>query len=469
MPNRPTAQPIDAPLVTPRSTIPGNLWPTIPSGTGARMQGVLAQLETTQWLDPEALRELQFRQLGQLLAHAYRGIPFYRDRLAAAGYAPDEAVSPEIWARIPHLTREDIQREGESLRSPALPPHHGKVHAVTTSGSTGKPIKTYGTTVTRFFWNVFTVREHLWHRRDLTGKLSAIRMVKGTDAAYPDGVALPNWGPATAMLFDTGPATLLSIRSTIKQQADWLRRQDPDYLITFPSNLIGLAAYCRDNGVKLAKLREVRTLAEILHPEARDLCREVWGVKVADMYSSQEAGYLALQCPEHEHYHAQAEGALVEILDDEGRPCGPGEVGRVVVTPLHNFAMPLIRYDQGDYAEVGGACDCGRGLPVLKQIVGRVRNLLMLPSGERFWPSLRISKIGELFPVRQCQFVQKSLDTIEVRLVPLRELTGEEEDKLRTTIQDHLGHPFELVFTYHDEIPRGAGGKFEDFKSEIAG
>src|SRR3546814_9801972 len=74
------------------------------------------------------------------------------------------------------------------------------------------------------------------------------------------------------------------------------------------------------------------------------LCRDVWGLKIADLYSTQEAGYLALQCPEHEHYHVQSEAVLLEVLDEEDRPCRPGEVGRVVVTPLTNFAMPMIRY-----------------------------------------------------------------------------------------------------------------------------
>src|SRR6185295_14515719 len=99
-----------------------------------------------------------------------------------------------------------------------------------------------------------------------------------------------------------------------------------------------------------------------------------WGVGVVDVYSSEECGQIALQCPEHEQYHVQSESVLVEVLDDEGRPCAPGTIGRVVLTTLQNFAMPLIRYDIGDFAEPGPACPCGRALPVLTRIVGRVRN-----------------------------------------------------------------------------------------------
>src|SRR3546814_13116510 len=84
--------------------------------------------------------------------------------------------------------------------------------------------------------------------------------------------------------------------------------------------------------------------------------------------------YLALQCPEHEHYHVQSEAVLLEVLDEEDRPCRPGEVGRVVVTPLTNFAMPMIRYAVGGLAAVGAPCPCGRGLPVLTRILGRARD-----------------------------------------------------------------------------------------------
>ena len=128
--------------------------------------------------------------------------------------------------------------------------------------------------------------------------------------------------------------------------------------------------------MRLPGLREVRTLGEASTPDLRALCREAWGVPLVDVYSAEEVGYIALQCPEHEHYHVQAESVLVEILDERGAPAPPGETGRVVVTDLHNFAMPLVRYEIGDYAEVGEPCACGRGLPVLRRIVGRVRNML---------------------------------------------------------------------------------------------
>jgi phenylacetate-CoA ligase len=129
------------------------------------------------------------------------------------------------------------------------------------------------------------------------------------------------------------------------------------------------------------RLREARTFAEALPEDLRALCRAAWNVKLCDVYSAEEAGYIALQCPDHEHYHVQSENLIVEVIDERGEPCRAGEMGRVVVTTLTSFAMPLIRYEIGDYAVAGAPCPCGRGLPVIERVLGGTRNLLRLPDG----------------------------------------------------------------------------------------
>jgi phenylacetate-CoA ligase len=190
-------------------------------------------------------------------------------------------------------------------------------------------------------------------------------------------------------------------------------------------------------------------------------------VPVIDMYTCREIGYMALQCPRHEHYHVMAEGVYLEILDAEGNRCAPGQPGRVVLTPLHHFAMPLIRYDIGDYAEPGEPCDCGRGLPVIRRIVGRVRNMLRLPGGGLRHPRFGETQFGGVAPVRQFQVLQKTLREVEVALVVARPLTAEEQAKLHALILKNLDGDFELSFVYRDSIPRTAEGKYEDFRSEV--
>jgi phenylacetate-CoA ligase len=455
-------------LILPQSDVPGIVWPALTEGTAAgRMLALQQQLSETQWLESEALRRRQFLQLDQLLAYAYRECPFYRRRLEAAGYTPGLRLTDDHWAGIPLLTRRDIHDHGEALSSPRLPHHHDPATVIHSSGTTGRSVATYHSAITRFLWTAFTLRDHFWHNRDFSQVLAAIRLSHDPAASEAEGARYEQWDDSVSAITASAPSYVLDNKHPIEHQAAWLQELNPHYLVTHPSNLAHLARYCLRNAIKLPRLREVMTVSEVLEPQAVEACREAWGVGVSDIYSSQECGYLALHCPEEGSHHVQAEGVLLEVLDGD-RPCGPGEVGRVAVTPLHNFAMPLIRYELGDFAEVGEPCPCGRGLPVLNRILGRVRNLVTLPTGETFFPRMGIQSLNEVAPIELIQMVQTSLEHIEVRLVVPRAVTGEEEARICGILQDRLGHPFNLTLTYPEEIPRGPGGKFEQFRSEIS-
>jgi phenylacetate-CoA ligase len=267
----------------------------------------------------------------------------------------------------------------------------------------------------------------------------------------------------------TGPGYLLNVKSTIKEQAAWLREINPGYVLSYPSVLRGIGGVFEERGWRLNRLREVLTFGEVLEPECRAACQRAFGVRVVDMYSSQEVGYIALQCPEQAHYHIQSENVLVEVLDNAGRACGPGQIGKVVITTLHNFAMPLVRYDIEDYAEVGGPCPCGRGLPVLTRILGRQRNLLTMPNGERRWPVF-VTEDGtsDLPPFFQFHVVQRTLDELQLNVVrPGGELSTDELAGVERYFHDVLGYPFKLSVNCVSAIPRSASGKFEDFISLV--
>jgi phenylacetate-coenzyme A ligase PaaK-like adenylate-forming protein len=429
---------------------------------------LLFQMEQSQWWPPDEMRRHQDRQLARLLDHARRTVPFYRDRLADLGSIDAHVVS-EAWSRVPRLRRSEIQAAGTDLISTALPRGHGRVGEIFTSGSTGRPIRVTRSEAWFLFWRAVTLRDHVWQRRDLRCKLAGIRESDRKVATYPKG-RTHAWGDVEAMVTGHGPAVALNIHCSIEQQIEWLVREGPDYLLTFPSNAANLAEYCLSRGVRLPKLRQVITIAERLDPAVRMSCREAWNAGIDDIYSTREAGYLALQCPDFEHYHVQTEVALIEVLDEAGRPVAPGEVGQVVITPLHNFAMPLIRYEIGDFAELGMPCECGRGLPVLRRILGRSQEMLALPSGERRLALLSSGSLKTLIsaaPIRQYQLCQKSLEHIELRLVTARRLEAAEEERLRGWVREKFGYPFVVSFSYHDEIPRSPAGKYQEFVSEL--
>lgn len=437
--------------------VPGIAWPAIGSDASAHLQSLLYQLEHTQRLSTEAIRERQLHQLRQLLRHAAGTVPHYRQLLREVNIDRLDWLS---FQSLPILRRKTLQEHFELLRSSHVPSSHGAVTEGQSSGSTGMPIRFLQTGVAQLFWNALTLREHLWQERDFSGKLAAIR-IKVQEGRWPD------WGLPAAALFRTGPGATLNVRTDVERQLDWLVREDPDYLITHASNLLALAQTSLARGVQLPRLRQARSYSEALRPEVRDAVREAWGVGVADAYSCEEAGYIALQCPLHEHYHVQAENLIVEILDEAGRPCGPGETGRVVLTPLHNFAMPLIRYELGDYAEAGTPCECGRGLPVIVRIHGRQRNMLVLPDGRRHWPSFPGEMWREVAPVAQFRLVQRTVEEIEAQYVMARELAAEEKMRLEEALAQRFGHRFRIVWTRRNLIERGAGYKLEDFVSEL--
>jgi len=450
------------PANVPRSLLPNVEWPAWPAPYDALTLALVQQLEHTQWWTPAQIASHQARQLRHVLAHARQTVPWYRERLADIDVS---AFGLEDLARLPILRRADVQAAGNALVTGNLPQRHRPMGEVRTSGSTGQPVVVRTSVVTGAFFRAFNLRHHLWHERDFSRKACAVRYAAPGKAMPPDGERDPAGWVATCA---SGPAMLLNAIAPLDAQIAWIERERPDYLLTYPTLLDEYARHCRAHGRDWSFLRGVATFGEIVSAELRAACRAAWGLTLVDMYSCQETGMLASQCPAHEHYHVVSEGAVLEVLDDDDRPCAPGQIGRVVVTDLHNLASPLIRYEVGDFAEVGAPCDCGRGLPVLTRVVGRARNMVHYPDGRRAWPTVRMGLLATLAPIAQMQLVQTRPDRIEVCIAPERPVTPTEEAALTRALHEALGHPFELGFRYVERIARSKGGKFEDFRSEIS-
>lgn len=453
----------DPPAVRP--DVSAVAWPALPNPNGALLLAMQQQFRQTERWPPDVMEQHQLSALHALVRHAATTVPFYCDRSEYASAAAAPTGSAEAWNALPVLSRAVVQEAGDALRSTAAGGDHAPFYDAVTSGSTGRPVRAVGTRITALFWQALTLREMLWHGRDVTGKLASIR-AEGSDTMPADGRRLEAWGPATMSLFDTGPCVLFSIQSDVDAQARWLQDEQPDYLLTYPSNLLDLARYFESDAGRLERLRGALTYGEVLAPGVREACRRVWGVDVVDMYSSQEIGYIALQCPAGDQYHVQSETVRVEVVDDGGQPSGPGEVGRVVVTPLHNFAMPLLRYEVGDYAEVGDGCGCGRTLPVLRRVLGRQRNMLTVVGGARRWPVFPAKDWAHISGIRQLQLAQTALDRIEARVVAARPLAAADEQELVTVLERRFPG-FVISVDQRADIDRTRTKKFEDFVSYV--
>ena len=441
-----------------KSAVPGIVWPAVPQDTGAHLISLLHQLEASQWWSARELADQQARQLRALLQHAADQVPHFR----RADYRAAATATDGFWAAfraLPVLDRSQIASLGATLHANAVPPAHGNLREGLTSGSTGTPLAYRATDLTEFFRHGLTLREHAWHRRDPSLRHAFIR------AGIPAG-AHRSWGVPLSFLFDCGESHTFSLMADTEAQARWLQGVDPDYLLTTPSVHGGLMDATEAGLLRLTRLREVRTVAETVTADFRARVRRVWNVPVTDVYSAAELGTLALQCPVSGAYHVQGEVHHLEVLDEQGRPCGPGETGRVVVTALHNFALPLIRYAPGDYAELGEPCPCGRGLPTLTRILGRHRNRLVHHDGRISWPCISSLPMADLAVVRRFQLRQRPDRSLVLRYVADRPLDDDARERLALDFTTGLECRLDIAFERVETLPISPAGKFEDFVSE---
>jgi phenylacetate-CoA ligase len=446
-----------------RSAIPGLDWPPVADSKSGSLAALVSWLDASQWLAAEELADNARKQLALTAANAVRESPYFAQRMRLAGLEADDLAEPAGLSRLPPMTRRNVQDAGAKLFCQHVPASHLPVVDKFTSGSTGEPIRIKRTATTGLFWNANALRDHLWHRRDFTTPLAVIR------ANLTQAVERLGWGPPVDLLFNSGPVMALPMSTPVTTQAARVRALNAGSLLTYPNNLALLIDELAKSGPAPETIRHVRTIAEMVSEELRAKARGYFtGLDLEDMYSSEEAGIIAVQCADCGRYHVMAETLLVEVVNDAGMPCREGEVGRLLISDLTNFATPIIRYEIGDYAEAGGPSTCGRGLPVLNRIVGRERNLVVMPDGTRQWPLTGFYLFHKIAPVQQYQFVQVSRDTIEVNLVVPRPLTPREEAALKEVMTRALGHAFKLVFRYSkDPLQRGPNGKFEDFVCRV--
>ena len=424
---------------------------------GAQIMTVLDQYRATERLPPADLDLQQRTLLHSLAEHAAAQSPHFGRRLANGHLTPARLAAPGGLARLAPLTRRELVDAKESLFCRAVPPAQGKVSPTTTSGSTGEPVTVRRTQLCQLHWFAQTLREHLWHDRDFSQRLAVLR------AHIPDASRHPDWGSPCADVLRTGPALIVPVSQAAEQILDQLVDFQPGYLLVLPGVLGSLLDLMDKTDRSFDRLRGVRTVGETVSADLREKVRRKFKLEIDDAYSSQECGIMATQCPEQGRYHV-SETVILEIVDERGAPCAPGETGRILVTDLSNYATPLIRYEIGDYAQAGFPCSCGLGLPVVHRFLGRERNLVLLPDGSRHWPIFGFNQWGEIYPIRQYQFRQLDRHTIEARLSAEGRPSEAQETRLTAIIRQSLGYPFEIRYIWQDApIERGAGGKFEEF------
>jgi phenylacetate-CoA ligase len=417
----------------------------------------------TQWAAPAQLKAYQDRLLTGLLAHAANS-EFYRETLTPL-LRKGDALREEDWRRLPTFDRKVLAARFDAIRVPSLPSLHGNVRLTMSGGSTGTPLNLALSDIESLARVVATFRMFTAYGFDLSQPLIMIRPAQ-FGSGRTDRLAFRRWGFPWENESELGLRIHLDIRSPTDEQFSAIRTAAPVYINTLPSNLLrlGLEARRRDEHPSVPF---VISVAEYLAPEVRRLTQQSFGSTVIDILSSAEAGIIAIQCPESGKYHIQSEIVLAEILDADGNPCGPGEVGELVVTPLYNYATPLIRYRSGDFAIAGLPCPCGRTLPTLKRIEGRREHRFVFPDGTRRLPSIDRVRISELLGHDEWQLVQTSADATVLRFAgdePSRQALDEIFDLVRQAI----GEGSTVEARSGTEVPLTSSGKRHHVVNQMA-
>ncbi len=422
---------------------------------------VRREMERTQWLRPEELRQLQLERLRRFLQEVREHVPAWRERFADLDFDPGSLASLEELQRLPLTDKAFIRQNTEQLKADDA----RGLARFNTGGSSGEPL-------------IFYIgRERVSH--DVAAKWRATRWWD-VDIGDPEIVV---WGSPIELgaqdrvrqvrdaLLRTRllPAFEMS-EAKLDDFVRQIRRMRPRMLFGYPSALAHIAAHAEQRGIAMDDLgiRVAFVTSERLYDHQRERISRVFGCPVANGYGGRDAGFIAHACPEG-GMHITAEDLIVEIVDREGRVLPPGESGEIVVTHLATRDFPFIRYRTGDVGILDErTCSCGRGLPLLKEIQGRTTDFIVARDGTVLHGLALIYVLRDLPGVAEFKIVQESLDLTRVQIVRGPEYSADAEAQIREVFRKRLGAEVEIDIEYVERIEAEKSGKFRYVVSRVS-
>ncbi len=416
--------------------------------------------ETERW-PLERLRDLQAGLLRRLVRHAYRHTAHYRALLDDRGLRPEDFTSPDDVAKLPLLERTTL-RETIDARTATAPP--AVAIRKTTSGSSGEPVQVRYNAESRHWRDAIRWRAYGWGGYEIG--MRALHYW-----GFMPGEIITWWKQRKMDLdrlvkrdyyIDCTPRDERSLDAVVAA----IRRYRPHAIVAYASGAGALARFIDERGLRSCDSIPVLTGAERLVPADRAAIERTLG-PAFDTYGCREVMLIGSECELHDGMHTSMENLIVEIVvrepDGRVRAARPGETGEVAITDLHNLACPMIRYVNGDLATARGdaPCRCGRTLPRIGPIEGRVTDTLFDGAGNPVGGlvfNILLSAIGHV--VRNFQVVQRADRSIVFKVVPNDgdRLPEREEQLLRRQVERYLpGAPF--VIQVVKEIPLSPSGK----------
>ncbi|MBU0507622.1 hypothetical protein KKH27_02115 [bacterium] len=411
------------------------------------------ELDRTQWRTTEELRQIQLDRLRTLLIHAAKQVPYYRDLFRECGFDPSALRCVEDLSVVPLLTKDIIRREASRLVADNARRFQPRPHR--SAGTTGQPIVIQ---MDRRRHSVAWADMYRWWSAG-GWRLGDRQFVVAGAALHPrqiSGFKARLYSKLNHFVEYTSFGLSCDLLDRILDRLE--KERQPIFLRGYASSIFELARRATDRNWQ-GSVKAIFTTAETLFPEQRRLIERALNGPVFDQWGCRDGGISAFECDHHRGLHLAVENTVVEICRN-GAPLPPGESGDVVATDLFSFAMPIIRYEVGDVATTATElCPCGRGLPLIASVQGRVSGFLIGSRGRRIHGEFFSHVFWEASWVKHFQVVQDALDEIVVRIVLNRSPESVEVEAACRIMQEHAGPDCRIRLDFVDEIPPGPMGK----------
>jgi len=416
---------------------------------------VLAELYAHLRMPLHELMVLQEKLLRKTVRRAYYETRFYRNKMKSAGVHPDDVRTVEDLQKVPTTTKEEILstplHEMLSVRTDLR-----KCHISKTSGSTG-------TNMTVVYDN-----RSYDHERALSIRANLACGQRFNDRQLT--IDRPNDTPVALKWFQRlglFPITHMSVFAPPEKAIEKLNYHRPHVIYGFASYLWVVARHINEHGGLAYRPRIVFSTAEVLDEEMREDMRKAFDCEILDQFGCVEMGRTAWECPTHQGYHMDVDSFVFEFLHD-AEPVSPGSEGEVVYTNLYNSSMPLIRYAIGDIAVPSGEpCSCGRTFPLIRMLLGRKDDYLVLPDGSLLPPIEFAVMMKRKAGVLKYRVVQENVGTLIVLVKTGNDYTKETAKAIENEAKAMMGRELKVVIQEVDEIPPDRTGKMRSVVSMV--
>ena len=415
---------------------------------GRSFRKVLEELEQSQWLSRDRLRELQNAKLRRIVSHAYEQVPYYRRLFDRHGIKPSDIAETGDLIKIPTLGKDRLRANPEDFLARNFAPR--LLASGWTTGTTGAPLRVRRTLSSIVFDKAILARQRRWAGVEIYDRNVAVWGTAWGNVIVPHHATSPPFWRYNAadnqLLFSYYHLSDERLPAYLAK----LRAFRPAFIEGFPSTLLAFARVLRKRGETMP-LRAVFTTSEPLFSCQRREIEAAFQTHVFDYYGHAERAVTAAEC-EKGNLHVNQEYGIVEILRGE-TPVAPGESGEIVATGLANLGMPLIRYRTGDASRLlATTCPCGRESPLLGRVDGRVADYIRTPDGRLMPGDGVMEAFYGLENVKESQVVQETIDHIVVKLVKDDDAREVDTGLLRSNLRGCLGDEIRVTVEYEESL-----------------